>query len=148
MDTLAPNADGVFTTFDFNKDPDTISDEFMPLKRRRVHTLHRPSLFKDSLKSVGVEIKYVNDGVPNSVQEWNKFLEGFPDPDQLPDDDVTVEEPRVGGEKSIIRLDFLRNQSIQPVVMMWMRVMKFGLLETLVGHLHFMKLFHHVMILI
>ena len=56
---------------------------------------HRQYPFKDFEKGLGVEIKYVNNGVPNSTQEWNKFLEGFPDPDQLPDDIVEVEEPKV-----------------------------------------------------
>ena len=106
VDTLAPNADGVFTTFDFNKDPDTISDEFAIEKEKSPYTPQTISIQGFTEKGAGVEIKYVNDGVPNSVQEWNKFLEGFPDPDQLPDDDVTVEEPRVGAGKIFYRIGF------------------------------------------
>ena len=106
VDTLAPNADGVYTTFDFTKDPDTISDEFAIEKTRSPYIPQTISIQGFNQKGAGVEIKYVNNGVPESVQEWNKFLEGFPDPDQLPDDDVTVEEPRVGAGKIYYRIGF------------------------------------------
>ena len=42
----------------------------------------------------------------NLYKEWNKFNEGFPDPDQLPDDIVEVEEPRVGAGKIYYRIGF------------------------------------------
>ena len=106
VDTLAPNADGVFTTFDFNKDPDTISDEFAIAKEKSPYVPQTISIQGFSEKGAGVEIKYVNNGVPNSTQEWNKFLEGFPDPDQLPDESVEVEEPRVGAGKIYYRIGF------------------------------------------
>ena len=106
VDTLAPNADGVFTTFDFNKDPDTISDEFAIKKEASPYVPQTISIQGFSQKGAGVEIKYVNNGVPKSVQEWNKFNEGFPDPDQLPDDIVEVEEPRVGAGKIYYRVGF------------------------------------------
>ena len=106
MDTLAPNRDGVYTTFDFSKDPDTISDEFAIEKEKSPYIPQTISIQGFNQKGKGVEIKYVNNGVPNTVQEWNKFLEGFPDPDQLPDDDVTVEEPRVGAGKIYYRIGF------------------------------------------
>ncbi len=106
VDTLAPNADGVFTTFDFTKDPDTISDEFAIKKEASPYVPQTISIQGFSEKGAGVEIKYVNNGVPESVQEWNKFNEGFPDPDQLPDDIVEVEEPRVGAGKIYYRIGF------------------------------------------
>ena len=96
VDTLAPNRDGVYTTFDFLKDPNTISDEYAIDKSASPYTPQTISIQSFNQKGAGVKIAYVNDGVPESVQEWNKFLEGFPDPDQLPDDLVEVEEPRVG----------------------------------------------------
>ena len=99
VETLAPNSEGVYTTFDFSKNPDTISDEFAIAKEKSPYVPQTISIQGFNEKSAGVEIKYVNNGVPNSVQEWNKFLEGFPDPDQLPDDIVEVEEPKVGAGK-------------------------------------------------
>ena len=106
VDTLAPNKDGVYTTFDFTKDPNTISDEFAIEKEKSPYVPQTISIQGFSEKGAGVEIEYVNDGVPKSVQEWNKFLEGFPDPDQLPDDIVEVEEPRVGAGKIYYRVGF------------------------------------------
>ena len=106
VDTLAPNGQGTYTTFDFTKDPDTISDEFAIEKEKSPYTPQTISIQGFSEKGAGVEIKYVNNGVPESVQEWNKFLEGFPDPDQLPDDIVEVEEPRVGAGKIYYRIGF------------------------------------------
>ena len=106
VDTLAPNRHGVYTTFDFTKDPDTISDEFAIEKEKSPYVPQAISIQEFGDKGAGVEIKYVNDGVPKSVQEWNKFNEGFPDPDQLPDDIVEVEEPRVGAGKIFYKIGF------------------------------------------
>ena len=106
VDTMAPNRNGVYTTFDFTKDPDTISDEFAIDKEKSPYVPQTIQIQDFNQKGKGVEIKYVNNGVPKSVQEWNKFLEGFPDPDQLPDDIVEVEEPRVGAGKIYYRVGF------------------------------------------
>ena len=106
VDTLAPNTEGVYTTFDFSKNPDTISDEFAIEKEKSPYVPQTISIQGFSEKSAGVKIKYVNNGVPNTTQEWNKFLEGFPDPDQLPDDIVEVEEPKVGAGKIYYRIGF------------------------------------------
>ena len=106
VDTLAPNRDGVYTTFDFSKNPDTIEDKYAIEKTKSPYVPQTISIQGFSEKGAGVEIKYVNNGVPNSTQEWNKFLEGFPDPDQLPDDIVDVEEPKVGAGKIYYRIGF------------------------------------------
>ena len=106
VDTLAPNRDGVYTTFEFSKDPDTISDEFAIEKTKSPYVPQTISIQGFKQKGKGVEIKYVNNGVPNTTQEWNKFLEGFPDPDQLPDEIIEVEEPRVGAGKIYYRIGF------------------------------------------
>ena len=106
VDTLAPNSQGVYTTFDFSKNPDTIEDKYAIEKTRSPYTPQTISIQGFEEKGAGVEIKYVNNGVPNSTQEWNKFLEGFPDPDQLPDDIVEVEEPKVGAGKIYYRIGF------------------------------------------
>ena len=62
-------------------------------------------------KGKGVEIKYVNNGVPNSTQEWNKFLEGF---QILINFLMMIEvEPRVWCQvKSITGLDLMRTSPI------------------------------------
>ena len=106
VDTLAPNRDGVYTTFDFSKNPDTIDDKYAIEKTKSPYVPQTIQIQDFDQKGAGVEIKYVNNGVPKSVQEWNKFLEGFPDPDQLPDDIVEVEEPKVGAGKIYYRIGF------------------------------------------
>ena len=106
VDTLAPNSQGTYTTFDFSKNPDTISDKYAIEKTKSPYVPQTIQIQDFDQKGAGVEIKYVNNGVPKSVQEWNKFLEGFPDPDQLPDDTVEVEEPKVGAGKIYYRIGF------------------------------------------
>ena len=106
---------------------------------------HKPFQIQGfSEKGAGVEIKYVNNGVPNSVQEWNKFLEGFPDPDQLPDDIVEVEEPKVGAGKIYYRIGF----DEKPVFPISGDDVDEGDETQMIGNIlwnkHFMKLFHHV----
>ena len=100
------NRDGVFTTFEFSKDPDTISDEFAIEKEKSPYVPQTISIQGFKQKGKGVEIKYVNNGVPNTTQEWNKFLEGFPDPDQLPDEIIEVEELELAAGKIYYRIGF------------------------------------------
>ena len=53
----------------------------------------------------GVKIKYDNSGISSAPGEWNKFMEGLPDPDQLPEL-VDVEEPKVGADKIYYPIGF------------------------------------------
>ena len=95
----APNKDGEYTTFDFSKDPNKISDNYALSVSDSPYVPQEISIQDFSEKGAGVKIKYDNSGVPNSKQDWNKFLEGFPDPEQLPDNIVEVKEPKVGAGK-------------------------------------------------
>lgn len=103
---FAPNSDGNYSYFDFSKDPDSISDSYAISPTKNPYVPQVISLFTNNDLGNGVKIKYINNGVSPSSQEWNKFLEGFPDPDLLPDDVVTVTEPSVGAGKIYYNLGF------------------------------------------
>ena len=102
----APNSDGNYSYFDFSKDPDSISDAYAIDPKVSPYVPQAISLFSNNDLGNGVKIKYINNGVSPASQEWNKFLEGFPDPDLLPDDIVTVTEPSVGAGKIYYNLGF------------------------------------------
>jgi hypothetical protein len=103
---FAPDSDGNYSYFDFSKDPDLISDEFAIDPKVSPYVPQAISLFSNNDLGNGVKIKYINNGVSPASQEWNKFLEGFPDPDLLPDDDVEVTEPKVGAGKIYYAVGF------------------------------------------
>ena len=96
----APGSDGKYTYFDFSKDPNLISDKIAVEITDNAYVPQVISLISSSNNfGKGVKIKYINNGVSSASQEWNKFMEGVPDPDLLPDDIVNVEEPKVGADK-------------------------------------------------
>ena len=103
---FAPDSDGNYSYFDFSKDPDLISDEYAIDPEVSPYVPQTISLFTDNDYGNGLKIKYINNGVSSASQEWNKFLEGFPDPDLLPDDIVDVEEPKVGAGKIYYAVGF------------------------------------------
>lgn len=98
----APGSDGKYTYFDFSKDPNLISDNLAVEITDQAYVPQVISLMVGGSGrnfGEGVKIKYINNGVSSASQEWNKFMEGVPDPDLLPDDIVNVEEPKVGADK-------------------------------------------------
>jgi len=103
---FAPDSDGNYSYFDFSKDPDLISDEFAINPEVSPYAPQTISLLGNSDLGAGVKIKYINNGASPASQEWNKFLEGFPDPDLLPDDIVNVVEPNVGAGKIYYAVGF------------------------------------------
>jgi len=103
---FAPDSDGNYSYFDFSKDPDLISDEFAINPEVSPYAPQTISLLGNSDLGTGVKIKYINNGASPASQEWNKFLEGFPDPDLLPDDIVNVVEPNVGAGKIYYAVGF------------------------------------------
>ena len=92
----APMDDGSYVFFDFSKDPSLIGDEFAVPRDASPYVPQSISLFNSSDLGRGHKLEYSNSGISSASQEWNKFLEGFPDPDLLPDQIVEVEEPKVG----------------------------------------------------
>jgi hypothetical protein len=103
---LAPDSDDNYSYFDFSKDPDLISDEFAIDPKVSPYAPQTISLLGNSDLGTGVKIKYINNGASPASQEWNKFLEGLPNPDLLPDDIVDVTEPNVGAGKIYYAVGF------------------------------------------
>ena len=103
---FAPDSDDNYSYFDFSRDPDLISDEFAIDPEVSPYAPQTISLLGDSDLGAGVKIKYINNGASPASQEWNKFLEGLPDPALLPDDIVDVVEPNVGAGKIYYAVGF------------------------------------------
>ena len=109
----APNSNGDYTTFDFSKNPNDLSDEYALPIDASPYTPQEISILSFGEKGAGIEIKYDNSGTASSKQDWNKFLEGFPDPDLLPDDIVEVVEPKVGAGKIYYPIGFDQKPTFQ-----------------------------------
>lgn len=102
----APNSAGDFTTFDFSKNPNLLSDEYALPVESNPYVPQTISIMDVEDVGTGIRIEYDNSGIPSSKQDWNKFLEGFPDPDLLPGEIVPVEEPKVGAGKIYYPIGF------------------------------------------
>ena len=105
----APTANGDYVEMVFSQDPDTISDSFALTQESQPYTPQTIEIMKRSKAGNGVEVRYDNSGISSGTRSWNKFLDGFPDPDDL---DVTVSEPRLGADKVYYRVGFPE----QPVI--------------------------------
>ena len=82
-----PEDDGTFTNFFVLQGPDDINYDKFALKRTGELTDElapeiptRVCPMTPSLVGKGVKITYDNNSDPATCKEWNKFLEGFPDP--------------------------------------------------------------------
>jgi len=94
----APNDDGKYTFFDFSKDPNLISDAMAVSPTANPYVPQVITIMGTDDYSGGVKTEYDNSGISSARQEWNKFMDGLPDPDQIPEI-VPIEEPKVGGDK-------------------------------------------------
>ena len=105
----APGSDGNYTYFDFSKDPNLISDNLAVEITDQAYVPQVISLIiggSGNNFGKGVEIEYINNGASSSPKEWNKFMEGIPNPDLLPDEDVRVTKPVVGADKIYYPIGF------------------------------------------
>jgi len=111
----APGSDGNYTYFDFSKDPNLISDAIAVEITDPAYVPQVISLIiggSGNNFGEGVKIEYINNGQSASTQEWNKFLEGLPDPDQnfkkIEDTDniILVEHPKIGAGKIYYPIGF------------------------------------------
>ena len=105
----APTLSGDYVEMVFSQDPDTISDSFALTQDSQPYTPQTIEIMERSRAGNGVEVRYDNSGISSGTRSWNKFLDGFPDPDDL---DVTVSEPRLGADKVYYTVGFPE----QPVI--------------------------------
>ena len=105
----APGSDGNYTYFDFSKDPNSISDALAVEITDNAYVPQVISLMVGGSGrnfGQGVEIEYINNGVSSATKEWNKFMDGVPDPDLLPDERVEITKPIVGAGKIYYPIGF------------------------------------------
>ncbi len=105
----APMSDGNYVEMVFTQDPDTISDSFAVTEADNPYVDQVIDIMERSNAGTGVSIRYNNSGENSDTKSWNKFYDGFPDPDDL---EVTVSEPSVGAGKIFYSVGFPQ----QPVV--------------------------------
>lgn len=90
----APEEDGSYVTFTILKDPDTVSQNYGIPFGSSPYVKQTIKMMDSSSIGEGVAIEYDNSGNPNVAKQWNKFMEGFDDPDDNSDKIVT--KPLVG----------------------------------------------------
>ena len=111
-DVNIPEINGTYSKFSILKGPNDINYNKLALKRANEsedlspYTPQRVEMMTSSLVGEGVVIEYDNSGQPNVAKEWNKFLEGYPDPANAVevdgDADIKyniVKQPAVGAGK-------------------------------------------------
>lgn len=91
----APDNDGTYTTFTVLIDPNDISDDYAVSFNSPPFTPQTVKMIGNDNLGVGKSVTYVNDGYPNVSKQWNQFLNGFQDPDDLRVGKI-VSPPEVG----------------------------------------------------
>lgn len=105
LSAKAPEDDESFVTFTFLIDPDNISDDFAVPFGTSPYTPQTVQMMTRRRIGSGTSIAYVNNGDPNVSRQWNQFLNGFQDPDDLRPN-RTVSPPRVGAGITHYRVGF------------------------------------------
>lgn len=101
----APGPTGEFTEMLFTQDPTTISDNYAVNQSDSPYVNQTIEIMNLSRCGAGVSIRYDNSGISSGTREWNKFLDGFPNPDDLDGPDIT--EPPLGADKIYYPIGFL-----------------------------------------
>ena len=100
---LAPEDDNSFVTFTVLISPDDLPDDYAIPFGSGAYTPQTVSIMSSETIGSATSIAYVNDGNPNISQQWNKFLNGFVNPDDL---SVIVTPPNVGAGIQHYRVGF------------------------------------------
>jgi hypothetical protein len=104
----APENDGSFVTFTVLIDPNDIPDDYgVPFNSPPFTPQTVKMIGNSTINSTGVgnSVVYVNDGYPNVSKQWNQFLNGFQNPDDLRVGEV-VSPPEVGAGLAYYRVGF------------------------------------------
>ncbi len=111
----APLSDGSFVDILFSQDPSTISDSLAVTMETNPYVDQTIEIMSYDRAGLGVSVQYTNSGIASGTRSWNKFLDGFPDPDSKePDDDSTISEPPIGADKIYYRVGFPNKPIIWP----------------------------------
>ena len=112
----APLSDGTFVDMLFSQDPDTISDSIAVSMDDNPYVDQTIEIMSYNRAGAGVSIFYTNTGIASGTRAWNKFLDGFPDPNtEDPEDmDTKISEPPIGADKIFYRVGFTE-KPVNPV---------------------------------
>ena len=105
----APLSDGTYVNMVFTQDPDTIDDSYAVEITDNPYVDQSIEIMSYSQAGTGVNIVYDNSGIGSGTRSWNKFMDGFSDPNvDLDDDgeDSVISEPPLGADKIYYRIGF------------------------------------------
>lgn len=99
----APENDNSFVTFTVLISPDDLPEDYAVPFGSGAYTPQTVSVMSNSTVGSGKSLVYDNSGSPNISQQWNQFLNGFTNPDDL---EETVSPPNVGSGIAHYRVGF------------------------------------------
>lgn len=100
-----PEDDNTYVTFTVLIDPDDIPDDYAINHGTSPYTPQTVNMMGVNSIGAGSSIVYINNGDPNVSTQWNPFLNGFQDPDDLRPGEI-VTPPAVGAGKTYYRVGF------------------------------------------
>jgi len=101
----APLDDGSYVNMVFTQDPNTIDDSYAVGITDNPYVDQSITLMSYSQAGTGVKIQYDNSGISSGTRTWNKFMDGFSDPNS-DDIDAVISEPPLGADKIYYRVGF------------------------------------------
>ena len=113
----APLSDGTYVNMTFTQDPSTLSDEYAVGVNDNPYVDQSIEIMSYSQTGTGVKIVYDNSGISSGTRSWNKFMEGFSDPNvDLDDDneDAVISEPTLGADQIYYRIGFTDKPILYP----------------------------------
>lgn len=105
----APLSDGTYVNMVFTQDPDTIDDSYAVGITDNPYVDQSIEIMSYSQAGTGVKIVYDNSGISSGTRSWNKFMDGFADPNVDLDEDgnvTIISEPSLGADKIYYRIGF------------------------------------------
>ena len=99
----APEDDNSFVTFTVLISPNDLPDDYAIPFGSGAYTPQTVSIMSEGTIGAGTSIVYDNSGSPNTSQQWNQFLNGFTNPDDL---EETVSPPNIGSGLAHYRVGF------------------------------------------
>lgn len=109
----APQPDGTYVNMVFTQDPDTIDDSFAVGISDNPYVDQSIEIMSYSQSGTGVKIEYDNSGISSGTRTWNKFMDGFSDPNS-DDIDAVISEPPLGADKIYYRIGFDEKPILYP----------------------------------
>lgn len=101
----APLSDGTYVNMVFTQDPNTIDDSFAIGMDENPYVDQTIEIMTYDRAGAGTSIEYNNSGISSGTRSWNKFMNGFSDPNS-DDLDAVISEPPIGADKIYYRIGF------------------------------------------